>query len=75
MVDSSGEEAPVVDVEGRTVGAISVERMVHALAGDTANGEDGVAAEAGADAGSGADTAQDEAAQAPGAPPGDKRDE
>ena len=40
VVDSSGEEAPVVDVDGRTVGAISVERMVHALAGDTGNGED-----------------------------------
>ncbi|MDE0214675.1 MAG: glycine betaine/L-proline ABC transporter ATP-binding protein [Deltaproteobacteria bacterium] len=51
VVDSSGEEAPVVDLEGRTVGAISVERMVHALAGDTANGED---EEAGADDGSAA---------------------
>ncbi len=48
VVDSSGEEAPVVDLEGRTVGAISVERMVHALAGDAGNGEDAGPSEAGA---------------------------
>ncbi len=71
VVDSSGEEAPVVDVEGRTVGAISVERMVHALAGATVNGEDGgegadVSAGSGAaarsgDAGASAGTAADAA--------------
>ena len=33
VVESPSDNAPVVDVKGRTVGAISVGRMVHALSG------------------------------------------
>jgi glycine betaine/proline transport system ATP-binding protein len=39
VVASPNDKAAVVDLKGKTVGAISVGRMVHALAGDRLTGE------------------------------------